>query len=224
VWSIRRWLFVAPRCLVRRPGVNQCSHRHFGYIWAWRSPDFKGTEGGKKIGGRRRLIFTVFLVTHIITGFICLISGVFAMSAKKRKGRHTLSGEIYHSSYVFVFITAVTMSILHWEESAYLFYIGVFSYTLALLGYLAGKRRGKNWIGVHIGGMLGSYIGIVTATIVVNVPNIPILNGFPVLIFWFLPTIIGTPFIIKAGTKFKPRKPKDCLSDHENRLGSLYWS
>ncbi|WP_456274707.1 DUF2306 domain-containing protein [Bacillus sp. AK031] len=130
------------------------------------------------------------------------------MSSKKRKGRHTISGEVYHASYVFVFITAITMSFLHWEEGAYLFYIGVFSYALALLGYLAGKIRWKNWIVAHIGGMLGSYIGIVTATIVVNVPKVPVLNEIPVLIFWFLPTIIGIPFIFKTGNKYKPRKPK----------------
>lgn len=150
-------------------------------------------------------MFTLFLITHIVAGFICLISGVFAMSYKKKKGKHTVSGEIYHFSYVLVFISAVIMSIIHWEESAYLFYIGVFSYALALLGYLAGKIRWKNWIGTHIGGMLGSYIGIVTA---VNSPKVPLLNEVPVLFFWFLPTIIGTPFIIKVGNRYKPKRRK----------------
>jgi hypothetical protein len=128
------------------------------------------------------------------------------MSSRKKRGKHTLSGEIYHWSYVLVFITAVVMSIIHWEESAYLFYIGIFSYALALLGYLAPKIRWKNWLGSHIGGMLGSYIGIVTATIVVNVPKIPILNELPPLLFWLLPTIIGTPFIFRVGNKYKPKK------------------
>lgn len=128
------------------------------------------------------------------------------MSSRKKKGRHTYSGEIYHWSYVLVFISAVVMSILHWEESAYLFYIAVFSYALALLGYLSSKIRWKNWLGSHIGGMLGAYIGIVTATIVVNVPKIPVLNELPPLMFWLLPTIIGTPFIIRVGNKYKPKK------------------
>jgi len=151
-------------------------------------------------------VFSGFLVTHIVSGIVCLVSGIFAMSYKKRRGKHTLAGEIYHGSYVLVFISAVVMSIVHWEESAYLFYIAVFSYALAIMGYLAGKRRWKNWLGTHIGGMLGSYIGIVTATIVVNIPKVPVLNEIPVLIFWFLPTIIGTPFIIMVGQKYKPKK------------------
>src|SRR6185437_13499305 len=93
---------------------------------------------------------------------------------------------------------------IHWQESAYLFYIGVFSYALALLGYVSVKMRWKNWLGSHIGGMLGSYIGIVTATIVVNVPKIPFLNELPPLLFWLLPTIIGTPLIFIIGKKYQP--------------------
>lgn len=60
----------------------------------------------------------------------------------------------------------------------------------------------------HIGGMLGSYIGIVTATLVVNIHKIPVLNEMPVLIFWFLPTVIGTPIIIRVGQRYKPKKKR----------------
>ena len=90
-------------------------------------------------------------------------------------------------------------------RSAYLFYIAIFSYSLALLGYLAAKRRWKNWIGTHIGGMLGSYIGIVTATLVVNATDIPFLNELPILTVWFLPTMIGTPIIFIIGKRYAPR-------------------
>lgn len=151
-------------------------------------------------------MFHIFLIAHIITGLVCLVTGVVAMASSKRKGKHTLSGEIYHWSYVSVFVTAVIMSIFHWEESAYLFYIAIFSYALALLGYLSAKMRWKTWLGSHIGGMLGSYIGIVTATIVVNVHKIPVLNELPPLLFWLLPTIIGTPLIFKVGEKYKTPK------------------
>lgn len=148
-------------------------------------------------------LFRFFLIVHILTGVICLISGLFAMFSKKRRGKHTKSGTIYHGSYVLVFITALLMSIIHWESSQYLFYIALFSYGFALFGYLSVKRKPKNWLGMHIGGMLGSYIGIVTATLVVNVAQLPLVNEIPSLIFWFLPTIIGTPFIIRVGQKYK---------------------
>ncbi|WP_097158837.1 DUF2306 domain-containing protein [Bacillus oleivorans] len=145
-------------------------------------------------------------MVHILTGFICLATGLFAMFSKKKKGIHTLSGEIYHWSYVIVFVTSVVMSILHWEESQFLLYIALFSYGFALLGYLAVKHKWKNWLRIHIRGMLGSYIGIVTATLVVNVHQIPILNELPPLVFWFLPTIIGTPFIFYVLQKYGPKK------------------
>ncbi len=128
------------------------------------------------------------------------------MFSKKKKGKHSRAGEIYHGCYIIVFGTAVGMSILHWEKSQYLFYIALFSYGLALLGYAAGKKKWKNWLSSHIGGMLGSYIGIVTATLVVNVHKIPLLNEFPVLLFWFLPTIIGTPLIFMVGRKYSHTK------------------
>ncbi len=151
------------------------------------------------------MVFKTLLIIHILTGIICLITGLCAGFSKKKKGRHTIFGEIYHGSFVLVFITAIAMSILHWEESAYLFYIAIFSYSLALLGYLAAKRRWKNWIGTHIGGMLGSYIGIVTATLVVNATDIPFLNELPILTVWFLPTMIGTPIIFIIGKRYAPR-------------------
>ncbi|WP_036659570.1 hypothetical protein [Paenisporosarcina sp. HGH0030] len=151
-------------------------------------------------------LFNLFLMIHIAAGCICLITGLLAGISKKRKGRHTISGEIYHGFFLLVFISTVVMSIMHWKESAYLFYIGIFSYGLALLGYTSAKIRWKNWLRIHIGGMLGSYIGIFTATLVVNIHRIPLLNELPVLIFWFLPTIIGTPIIFKIGKKYRPAK------------------
>ncbi|MGM7703505.1 DUF2306 domain-containing protein [Pseudalkalibacillus sp. Hm43] len=149
-----------------------------------------------------------FLIVHIITGMICIIVGALAARARKRKGKHTLLGEVYHGSYVLVFITAVVMSIWNWNESAYLFYIALFSYGLALIGYLARKRMWKNWMRLHIGGMLGSYIGIITATIVVNIEKVPVLNELPVLLFWFLPTIIGTPMIARVTKKYVRTKKR----------------
>lgn len=98
------------------------------------------------------------------------------------------------------------MAIWNWNESAYLFYIALFSYGLALYGYLARKKRWKNWISSHISGMLGSYIGVITAVLVVNQSKILLLKDLPSLLIWFLPTIIGTPIIKKVIVKYKSNK------------------
>lgn len=139
--------------------------------------------------------YGVFLLIHIVSGTVCLLAGAVAMFSKKQKGQHTILGEIYHGSYVFVLISAMVTSIMHWEESGFLLFIALFSYGFALQGYLARKIQWKNWFPSHIGGMIGSYIGIVTAVLVVNVTNIPVINLMPSLIFWFLPSVIGVPVI-----------------------------
>src|SRR5699024_3095595 len=151
-------------------------------------------------------LFNLFLIVHIITGSICLISGLSAMTARKKRGRHTISGDIYHGSYVVVLVTSIAMAVLHWEKSAYLSYIARFSYGLAFTGYLAVKMRWSNWLSFHLSGMAGSYIGIVTAVIITNISGIPVLNALPELWYWFLPTIIGTPLIIMTSRKYTSPK------------------
>ena len=163
--------------------------------------------------------FQILLIIHIIFGTICLFSGAISMSAKKRRGIHTKWGELYHASYVVISITAIILSILRWEEIAYLFYVALFSYSFAIYGYLARKKRWKDWIHHHIIGMLGSYIGAVTALLVNVGSSIPLINHFPKLWFWFLPTIIGTPLIyivVLKYTRNKKEEPGIELSKKEN--------
>lgn len=148
-------------------------------------------------------LFNILLVIHIIASCICLITGAISALVKKRRGVHTFNGEIYHATFIVILITSSYMAILHWSQSAYLLFIGIFSYSFALFGYLSKKLRWKNWLGKHIGGMLGSYIAILTALLVVNGHNIPIIKQFPLLIIWFLPTIIGTPIIFIVGKRYK---------------------
>ncbi|MBE1441734.1 DUF2306 domain-containing protein [Paenibacillus sp. OAS669] len=149
--------------------------------------------------------YGLILTLHIVAGTICLTTGAISAFAQKRKGLHTTVGELYHACYVVILLSSVIMAIMHWAESAYLFYIAIFSYGLAYYGYIAKKRRRPGWIGQHIGGMLGSYIGIITAVLVVNGHHIPVLNQLPILAIWFLPTIIGTPLIVMVGRRYKRR-------------------
>ncbi|WP_051317176.1 hypothetical protein [Ectobacillus panaciterrae] len=164
-------------------------------------------------------LFQFLLIIHILSGTICLISGAISIFARKQKGLHTKWGELYHAFYVVVFITAIIMSIMRWEEIAYLFYVALFSYSLAIYGYLARKKRWKNWIHHHIRGMLGSYIGAVTALLVNVGPSIPLINYLPKLWFWFLPTIIGTPLAYTVAQKYtkNKREPGKEWSSKENK-------
>lgn len=148
-------------------------------------------------------VFGFFLTLHIVSGSLCLLVGLIAICSKKQHGQHTILGELYHGSYVIVFLSAIATALMHWPEDAFLFFIAIFSYGLALSGYLARKRKPLNWLPKHIGGMLGSYIGIIIAILVVNTPNIPVISDWSPVIFWLLPTVIGTPIIITLNWKIK---------------------
>ena len=150
--------------------------------------------------------FALFLTIHILAGTVCLFTGIIAATAKKRAGRHTFFGDIYHYAYVAVFITSIVMAIWQWGENAHLFYIALFSYGLALFGYLARKRKWKDWLVSHIVGMVGSYIGIITAVLITNQSYLPFIKEWPSLLLWFLPTIIGTPLIFYLTSKHVSEK------------------
>lgn len=65
---------------------------------------------------------------------------------------------------------------------------------------LKGKIKHKNyWVIAHIGGMLGSYIGAITAFTVNNNRWI----GMPDVVAWLGPTVILVPFILKQTSHFK---------------------
>lgn len=151
-------------------------------------------------------LFEVILSIHIGLGMICLLSGMVSMLAAKKKGRHTRWGEVYHGAYAALAATAIMLAIWKWSEIAYLFYIAVFSYGLAIYGYLARKQKWKSWLQHHIRGMLGSYIGAVTALLVNIGDSIPLLNMLPSLFYWFLPTVIGSPLIYIVGRRYR-KKP-----------------
>lgn len=128
------------------------------------------------------------LALHIATGTTGLILGPLAMRATKRRGIHTRLGEVYHWNMLAVCVSAAVLAALAWSRLWWFLPIAVFSYANAFVGYLAAKRRWRGWIRAHVGGMLGSYIALVTALLVVNV-------GDRLPIVWFLPTIVGSPII-----------------------------
>lgn len=133
------------------------------------------------------MLHDVLLTIHIAAGSAGLVLGPIAMRAAKRRGSHTRAGELYHWVFVAVAGSAVVLAALDWSELWWLGLIAVFSYAFALRGYLAAKRRRRNWLAAHISGQGGSYIALVTALLVVNTGG--------ALIVWFIPTIVGAPLI-----------------------------
>ena len=147
-------------------------------------------------------MFKIVLIVHALAGLMGLIVGPVAMFAKKRKGLHTFSGLIYFYLMTFVCISGGTLAILNWQRSWWLLFVSVFSYAFCLRGYLAEKQRSPQWLKKHISGMLGSYVAMSTAFIVVNVGRVDVLKTLPPLLFWILPTVIAVPLIKRTIKKF----------------------
>ena len=161
------------------------------------------------------LSFFLPLVVHVLAGLTTGVTGVLAFRAPKRPGRHHRWGRYYLWAYTVVFFTATILSVQRWAADAYLFFLALAGYGFALSGYAARRFRrepslvrllGKQWVIVHILGMIGSYIDLWTAFYVDNAHLIPGLNQLPPLAFWVLPTVIGIPFIIVSISRFVPNR------------------
>jgi hypothetical protein len=148
----------------------------------------------------------VALTVHVACGSAGLILGPIAMFSGKRRGTHTRTGEAYHWVFLVLFLSAVALAVLNWDEVWWLAFVGAGSYAFALLGYLSAKRRWRGWLIAHVSGQGGSYIAMVTALLVVN-------TGGTSPLPWVVPTLIGTPIIswvnnqIARGKRPKRRRP-----------------
>ncbi len=159
------------------------------------------------------MYFILPLIAHVLAGLSSVIIGIIAFVVPKRRGRHLRWGSYYLWTYSLVFLSATILSFEYWQKDFYLFYTVLVSYELVLVGSITGRTRRnsrlsiaqrKGWLRVHILGMTGSYIGLLTAFLVDNGDQIPSVNSLPVLAFWFIPGIIGLPFLVRSLQRYTP--------------------
>ena len=144
------------------------------------------------------VVFTRALTCHIAAGLTCVVTGVLAMTAGKRPGRHTVAGTIYFWSLAVVFTSATVMALLRLGEDWHLLLIAVVAFAAGSVGYLARRRRWRDWLRLHLLGMSGSYIALLTGFYVDNGPNLPLWNRLPTVAFWVLPSLVGIPLVVRA--------------------------
>jgi len=141
-------------------------------------------------------LFLVLIAVHVLAAITCVVAGVVAMLAPKERGRHTSAGSVYYFGMFVVFVTVTIISALRWKEDYYLFLLGLFSLSAAVIGRMAMKRKWRGWAVYHVIGMGSSYIVLITAFYVDNGKFLPIWRNFPPIVYWTLPAILGTPIII----------------------------
>jgi uncharacterized membrane protein len=142
--------------------------------------------------------FSVALTCHIAAGLTAVTCGALAATAPKRPGRHPRVGRVYLWAIAVVAATALVMAGLRWPHDIHLALIATVTAAAATLGYLARRRHRPGWRRWHILGMGGSYIALLTGFYVDNGPNLPLWDRLPPVSFWFLPSLIGLPIVLRA--------------------------
>jgi hypothetical protein len=139
-------------------------------------------------------VFLGIVAVHVIAGLSCTLTGIVAMLAPKRRGRHPTAGTIYYWSLVVVFLSMAALSVLRWPLNNHLFVLGILAFGAAVVGRMAKRRV---WpLQVHVTGMAVSYILLLTAFYVDNGPHLPLWRSLPSLAHWLIPSLVGLPILI----------------------------
>jgi uncharacterized membrane protein len=141
-------------------------------------------------------VFISIVGFHVLVGLACAITGFAAMLSSKGRGRHSNFGAIYFWCLVAVFVSATALAVARWAEDYHLFILGALSIAAGFSGREALRRRWRNWARLHVLGMGGSYILLLTAFYVDNGKNLPLWKELPQIAFWLLPSLIGVPIIV----------------------------
>jgi len=151
-------------------------------------------------------VFLAFLAVHVVGGLTAVIAGAIAALTRKGSPRHIRAGRWFYRAITVVFLTATALSIMRWRQDYHLLIIGTVALTTATIGYV---HRRHHWPGdaPHILGMGIGYVAMLTAFYVDNGPHLPLWDRLPSLTFWFLPSVIGAPIIIRAAVLARRRTP-----------------
>jgi len=132
----------------------------------------------------------ILLPIHIAAGSVGLLSAALALSTEKGKKFHVLAGKGYVLSMVFIFFTAIPMSII--SSNVFLFLIAIFSFYFAFSGMRFARNRTGiptrvDLIAVNL--MLLSGIGMWILAIIYFINNNS--QFIPLIVFGFIALTLG---------------------------------
>ena len=157
--------------------------------------------------------YAVPIIIHITSGFICLITGLIAMTSIKGQKSHKKAGSIFFYSMLVVAISAVWISIF--KRNDFLLTIAGFSFILNYFGYRATKNKllhpnVLDWL-VVLMGLINSYIMLKAGDSVLLVFGI--IN---------LLAVIGTVRVFILNILNKPIKKLEWLARHIGLMIGAY--
>ena len=142
--------------------------------------------------------FLAGVAAHVAAGLVCVAAGAIAMLSRKGRGRHSAAGSTYYWALAAVFASAVVLALARWAEDYPLFLLALAAFAAASVGRTAMRRRWPGFVRLHIAGMGGSYIVLLTAFYVDNGPQLPLWRDLPPLAYWTAPAAVGLPIMLFA--------------------------
>jgi uncharacterized membrane protein len=82
---------------------------------------------------------SILLILHIVSGYLCLVSGFLAMLASKGKSKHRLVGRIFVYSVLITSLSSIAMALI--SANNFLLLIGLFVLYQVINGYLAARQH-----------------------------------------------------------------------------------
>ena len=143
-------------------------------------------------------VFLAVVGVHVVLGITCVAAGAVAMLSPKRTGRHPNYGKIYFWSLAALVATATGLAVVRWAEDYHLFILGALALAFAYFGRVTRRQLWRGWARLHMTGMGGSYILMLTAFLVDNGKFLPVWRDLPPLALWFVPSIVGLPILAYA--------------------------
>lgn len=142
-------------------------------------------------------LFLAFVAVHVAAAIVAIVAGAMAMFVCKGTGRHSRAGRCYLVAVAVVFVSACVLASFRWRADLPLVIAGGVSAVGAVYGFVF-RRLHRTGDVPHIVGMGLSYIALLTAFYVDNGPHLPVWDMLPPIAFWFLPSVVGVPLIIRA--------------------------
>jgi hypothetical protein len=150
-------------------------------------------------------LFLAFLAIHVLAGLTAVVAGAIAALARKGSPRHIRAGRMFYRALAVVSLTATALTAMRWRQDYHLLIIGAVAFAAAVAGVQHRRRRRPGDTG-HITGMGTAYVAMLTAFYVDNGPHLPLWDRLPPLTFWFLPSVVGAPIMIRAIVRARARR------------------
>lgn len=133
----------------------------------------------------------VVLAVHVVAGTAGLLLGPFTLLVHRRHGL-AVGGGAYQAALAVVVVSALGLVALSPERFWWLAPIALAVQAAALTGVWLRRRRRRGWAGWYVRLVAGSYVGLLTALLVVSWSS-PLA--------WVLPTLLGVGLVEHAAAR-----------------------